>query len=280
LAEARQVPTASADLFDVVLRPVRRQLSSRTVVFVTDAPYNRTAFAGLWDRDSRRYLVEDFRLVSAPAGTTFQQRRRDDRATSGDNRVAILAPALDGNTPAPFGSLARELSTLYDGPRLRAGQAATASELLKQIAEREVVHVAARAITGGAAANAQLLVADDPGHKYSGVVSTAQLASSPQVRARLVTLDVASGTDARASDVDGPQYVARALLSAGVLTVVGPVAPIASAGLESAWIEFHRQYATGVAAAESLRRAQIAALHASNRRSGPWATLTLFGSTE
>jgi hypothetical protein len=58
------------------------------------------------------------------------------------------------------------------------------------------------------------------------------------------------------------------------------VASIGSAGLETAWIEFHRHYATGVAAAESLRRAQIAALRASDGRSGPWATLTLFGSTE
>lgn len=78
----------------------------------------------------------------------------------------------------------------------------------------------------------------------------------------------------------GTGHLARALIAAGVSTVVGPIASPSSPGLERAWIEFHRQYATGVAAAESLRRAQIAALLASDRRSGAWATLTLFGSTE
>lgn len=270
------IPAASADLFDTLLKPLRRQLPSGTLVLVADAPYDRIAFAGLWDRTSREFLVEQYRLVSVPAAAVYHQRQLP--AAHAENRVAILDPAARPNQPPSTALLTRELSTLYDTPQLRAGHAATASELLKQMAEREVVHVAART-AGDATTSTQLIVADDPGRKYSGAVSAAQLASS-HVRARLVTLDLTAADGVRTAESEGAQRVARALLSAGVTTVIGPVASVPAAGLERAWIEFHRQYATGVAAAESLRRAQIAALQASDRRSGPWATLTLFGSTD
>jgi hypothetical protein len=99
------------------------------------------------------------------------------------------------------------------------------------------------------------------------------------VRARLVTLDTRAD-EAGLARTGGTQEVARALLVAGVTTVVGSVGTPVSANLDSTWLEFHRRYAAGAPAAESLQRAQLTALGAANRRPGPWAALTVFGANQ
>lgn len=274
-------PRVSGEIFDVLFRPVRRHLDRiQTIAVVADAPYSALALAGLWDRARGRYLVEDYRLVMAPSATTFA-RRGDAGAPAAppSTRMAVVSALAE-----PHGDrderAARELATLYDAASVRRESDATPSELLLRMSDRDVVHVAARVGGNGEAGAATLVVADEPGRKYSGSLPTARLATASDVRARLVTLDVEAVDTAFATGFDGAQEVARALLAAGVITVVGRVGALPSAGLDRTWIEFHRHYAAGVAAAESLRRAQIAALSAANRRSGPWATLTVFGSTE
>jgi CHAT domain-containing protein len=129
-------------------------------------------------------------------------------------------------------------------------------------------------------ARTRLVVADEPGRKYSGSLSTTDLATAKQVRARLVTLDTSSAEGNEPASADSVQELTRALLAAGVSTVVGSVGAPSSGELDGTWLEFHRQYAAGITPAESLRRAQLAALNASNRRPGPWATLTVFGANQ
>jgi len=71
----------------------------------------------------------------------------------------------------------------------------------------------------------------------------------------------------------------RALLAAGVPNIIGPVVEVRASGIDHTWLNFHRHYAGGLPVAESLRQAQLVALNESNHRPGPWAMLTVFGST-
>jgi tetratricopeptide (TPR) repeat protein len=276
-------PTVSGELFDTLFRPVWRHLSRvQTIVVVADAPYNKVAFAGLWDGTRQKYLVEDFQLVSAPSATTFATGTRHafpgPRAAQ---RLAVLTAASD-EADSRFGrDLGRDLAMFYEASQLRAGGSVTPSELLRQIGQRDVVHISA-AVMGSreTGARTRLVVADEPGRKYSGSLSTTDLATAKQVRARLVTLDTSSAEGNEPASADSVQELTRALLAAGVSTVVGSVGAPSSGELDGTWIEFHRQYAAGITPAESLRRAQLAALNASNRRPGPWATLTVFGANQ
>jgi hypothetical protein len=121
-------------------------------------------------------------------------------------------------------------------------------------------------------------MADDPGDKYSGAVFARSLSDSAP-SARLVAIERGPGGSITPR-AEGAFGFAHALLASGIPNVVSPVADIEPSSVERTWLDFHRLYAEGTAAVESLRRAQLAALTASARRPGPWATLTVFGSTQ
>jgi hypothetical protein len=98
-------------------------------------------------------------------------------------------------------------------------------------------------------------------------------------RARLVAFEQGGSPDV-SSHAEGAHGFARGLIAAGVDAVVGPVADVDASALEPTWLEFHRHFAAGTGAPESLRRAQLAALGDAGHQPGPWATLTVFGATQ
>jgi tetratricopeptide (TPR) repeat protein len=280
LAQSSDSPGVGAQLFDIILRPRWRQVSdARTVAVVASGPYSHIAFAGLWDRGRSRYLIEDFRLVASPAVTTFVAglERAPDPPR---RRVAVLEDAQPSSASTQNATVARELQRAYNAAEV-ASVAATPSRLLTEMADRDVIHISAAAVgSGRQRSQSRLLVSDEPGRKYSGSISAAELATAPAVRAHLVTLQTDAADRSRLDTSDGEQQLIRALLAAGVSTVIGRVGDVPHATLDATWVEFHRQYAAGLSAADSLQRAQIAALNASSRRAGAWATLTVFGSNQ
>lgn len=271
-------PRASAELFDSLFRPVSRLLvGASKLVVVADAPYNQIAYAGLWDRRTGRYVIEDRGVVLAPSATAFTWAMQRSRHGSGPPQLRWAAMMGGAHDQPLHATLADSLGSLY-GSRLTRNQGATASHLIEEVAGRDVVHVTARVV-----GNAQfpglsyLQMADDSGQKYSGPVFARNVADA-RPRAQLVALQSQVAADvATRGDAFG---FARALLAAGIPNVVSSTVDIEDQSVERTWLEFHRQYAQGTAAVESLRRAQLAALSASDRRPGPWATLTVFGSTQ
>lgn len=283
VSQGSERPRMSGELFELLLRPVAAQLQQvRTLNVVADAPYHQVAFAGLWDSRRDRYLVEDFRLVSAPRMMLRGAEPMVPPSTPpASRRIGIIQASNTVGDPATRGeTMARDLRTVYGAETaVRRGEAATTNEFLRQIAERDVVHLAVPIVgTGDDLAQWRVLVSDYPGRKYSGALPYAEIAAAANARARVVALEPAF--ERRDYQADGSEALARALLAAGVPAVVAPIAMVPGASLDQTWLEFHRQYAAGSTAAESLRRAQLAALERSQRRPGPWATLTVFSATE
>jgi CHAT domain-containing protein len=268
IARGALQPLKSGELHDVMLKPFEQALAGvRTLAVVADAPYDSIAFAGLWDARRARYLIEDYRLVSAPSAA-FETTRN-----------ARLPRRRFGIVSASQRAAGEDLSRLYGGADVQRGEAATPSQTLEQLSESDVVHIAAPVIADAADPNKwRLILADEPGRRYSGTLSGRELMAA-NVHTRLVTFDP-YGSGRGPAPGEATQRFARALLAAGVSEVVGPVAVIPSAGLDHTWLEFHRRVAAGNSAADSLREAQLAALADSNRRSGPWATLTVFSSKQ
>ncbi|HUE88502.1 MAG TPA: CHAT domain-containing protein [Vicinamibacterales bacterium] len=268
-------PRASAELFDLLFRPASRLLVGvGQIVVVADAPYNQIAYAGLWDRRSNRYVVEDHAVVLAPNASAFTravERSRFGQGRPTSRRASIVGAPHGQSAPLGSASLAQSLGAVYGESRLTRNEAATATTLVEEVASGDVVHVVAQVVVNEQFPGlSHLQMADDPGQKYSGSVFARNVADS-RPRAQLVALESRAG---------GTFGFARALLAAGIPNVVSSIADIEPGSVERTWLDFHRRYAAGTAAAESLRRAQLAALSASDRRPGPWATLTVFGSTQ
>jgi tetratricopeptide (TPR) repeat protein len=275
-------------LYDTLLGPVAYAFSGiRNIAIIPDAPYHRVAFAGLWDRGSDRYLIENHTVVAAPSATAFAWAvARGDAMRAEGGRAAVFLEAPNSELPAVMAGENRgerdrgPLASFYPGAERRLGLAATPARLLRDVTERNIVHVAAPTIGNDAFPFlSRLLLADAPAQRYSGNMFAGRVASHEMARARLVALETDFGPDSTHHG-DGVLAFVRALLAAGVPNVVGSAAHTKAGNLAAAWRDFHRYYASGLPAAESLRLAQLTAVGESNRRLGPWAMLTVFGSTQ
>jgi CHAT domain-containing protein len=282
MRHSRARPAASAQLFDAIFQPVGQFLDSTSrIVVVADAPYDRIAYAGLWDNRGERFVVEDHGVVLAPNATAFvmSARRSARDRRSGEIQASVVTAAATSNQGNHAAVLAESLASVYGRGRLTRNAAATAADLVEDVTTGDVVHISAEVVPNDDfPALSHIELADAPDRRYSGAVFGRSVADS-RAHAQLVTLE--DGPPGRITPrTDGAFGFARALLAAGVLTVVSPVADIEPGSVERIWLDFHRHYAEGAAAVDSLRRAQLAALGASDRRPGPWATLTVFGSTQ
>jgi CHAT domain-containing protein/tetratricopeptide (TPR) repeat protein len=282
MRHSRVRPAASAQLFDAIFQPVAQFLdSANRIVVVADAPYDRIAYAGLWDDRGDRFVVEDHGVVLAPNATAFvmsaRRSARDRRA--GDIQASIVTAAATPGSGHRQAALAESLAGLYGAGRTNRTDAATAADLVGEVTTGDVVHISAQVVPNDDfPALSHIELADAPDRRYSGAVFGRSVANA-RAHAQLVALE--GGPPGRITPrTEGAFGFARALVAAGVLTVVSPVADIEPGSVDRIWLDFHRHYAEGTAAVESLRRAQLAALGTSDRRPGPWATLTVFGSTQ
>jgi hypothetical protein len=282
ISRSAETASAAAALYDALLRPAESALAGmRELIIVADAPFDRVAYAALWDARQRRFLVEHHAIALVPSASAYVAAL-ERRAT------APLAPArraaiLDTPDPErPFGSgarLADALTAVYDRADVRQIEAPTTAHLIDAVAGGEIVHVSAKAYPNSRHPSlSRLVLADAPGERYSGDLIAQRLTSIRRVEARLMALDTAAPRPDVVAAVSGLD-LARTILAVGVPTVVTQIMLGESQPLRSTWVEFHRHVAGGVAPAESLRRAQLQALGQLNRRPGPWATLTVFGST-
>jgi CHAT domain-containing protein len=274
-------PNTSGELFDLIFKPVESSLATTPhLVIVADAPYNRIAFAGLWDRSAGQHFVERHGLVAAPSATGYAWAvNRSQARAIGGPRAAVIVEADAGSestTPSPDRD---SLRAVYQSATVRRGHDATPAGWFADAAAHDVVHVAARVMSNTDFPSwSRLVLSDAPSRKYSGAVFARDVADSAVLQARLVALE--GRTPLSRADGDGALGFVGALLVAGVPNVVGAIAGVDAARVERTWLDFHRQYATGLTAAESLRQAQLSALRESNGRPGPWAMLTVFGSTQ
>jgi CHAT domain-containing protein len=288
VAAGAPIPHVSGDLFDRLLQPVTPSLTGvRNLVVLPDAPYQRVAFAALWDRTRNRYLVEDRTVVEAPSATAYVWALARGAQVPVDRlrqAVVIDSATVESEHEADvrhrFND--REVATLYPDAEVRRGEAATAKRLMNHRRVRDVIHVAAPLHPNDEYPFlSRLLLADIPGQKHSGAVFARHVLDTELSDARLVTLEPRHERNANAISHDHAALgFSRALLAAGVPNVVGPIAAVGAQKLKQSWLEFHRHYSAGLSAADSLRQAQLTALSESNHRPGPWAMLTVFGSTQ
>jgi CHAT domain-containing protein len=270
-------PAMGAELFDALLKSGRQTLAgASTLVLIADAPYLRMAAAALYDRERGRFLIEDFTVLAASSATDYVRGLAAAAAmrATGSRRAAVLPAPLAGHTP----SIAA-VTTAYPSAEVHSPEQVTAHRIVEDLHDRDVLHIAAPMVGSREFPTlSHLVLADETRGPHGGTVSAAHLASLPDLRTQLVVLEDAGPE--RSAREPRPHMLARALLAAGVRHVVMPVASLGDPDAAATWREFHRQVAAGSSAVDSLRRAQLAALSASDRRAGPWAALTIFGAAQ
>jgi CHAT domain-containing protein len=154
---------------------------------------------------------------------------------------------------------------IYDGNAEElTDRDATPSRFLRDAAQKQIIHIAAHAVTAGdTPKQSYLLMARD--RSGTGLLDAQTLLNSLHLETtRLVVLGACRSGG---SVTVGPQGVAplvRPFLAAGVPGVIGTLWDINDATARQVLVSFHRHYRDGSDAAAALRAAQIELLQDTN----------------
>jgi len=271
-APQQVVRRTAARLHDELVRPLIPFIASqRALIFIPDGVLHSVPFAGLWNSETHRYLVEDHVLDVAPSGTVFVQASKAARSSPLVAMSALVVgnPHFDRHVwsgPDLPGAEAEatEIANLYEGSELLAGDSATKAAFLSAISGSTVVHYAGHAMASDdAPTTTRLLLAADPRTGDSGALYAHELARSLP-RTRVVVLAACRTASGSVSRVEGAMNLGRPFLAAGVPSVVASLWDVDDSVSRRFFVSFHRALLLGRDPAVALRTAQIAFLTSSD----------------
>jgi CHAT domain-containing protein len=269
-APQQLVRRTAARLHDELVRPLIPFIASqRALVFIPDRVLQSVAFASLWNRQTGRYLVEDYMLGVAPSGTVFVRASTSVGARLGATpRVLVVGnPQLDRDLWASMPNLpgadaeAIEIAGLYARSELLTGREATRAAFLDGVRKSQIVHYAGHAASSAdGPSSARLLLAQDPRTGDSGALYLHDLGGQRFPRTRVVVLAACRTAAGAVSSVEGALSLGRPFLAAGVPDVVGSLWDIDDSVSWHFFIAFHRALLTEGDPSLALRKAQLAFL--------------------
>jgi CHAT domain-containing protein len=200
--------------------------------------------------------------------------------------LAVGDPAFDRRflpwlQPLPGARAEAEaVAALYtEGSELLLGPDATLDRLREGSPGRQVLHIAAHAVTSpGGLGDGLVLAGDGAAGGSSGLSSVRDLAPAIPPGLELVVLSGCSTLGTTPTRSSGLAGLARPFVSQGVPAVVGTLWPVDDHLLNDLMTKFHAGILAGVAASDALRQAQLDLLSASaDAPCCDWAAVQLFG---
>jgi CHAT domain-containing protein len=253
----REYVRPAQTLYDWIVRPLATRLAELEVdalVFVPDGLLRTVPFAALLDRESGKFLIEQYPVAIVPGLSLVEPRplRREGALSlsAGLTRAVQGFPALVG--------VDRELAALrehFEATELldeRFVEAAFAAQLSGH--SFDVVHVASHGVFAGRAAESYIVTFDGrlALERLSGLVSGTRL------RERPVELLVLSACDTAVGDERAALGLAGVAVRAGARSALATLWPVNDRASARLIAEFYRQLAgPGVSRARALQRAQL-----------------------
>jgi CHAT domain-containing protein len=225
------------------------------VVLIPDGEVFRVAFAGLWNRRTRRYLIEERELQLAPSLSILKASPLEHWQLP--ERVVLIdaGGAQEEGTELPDASREiAELSALYPNPTRIGGALCTRANVLQAIRTCGLAHFAGHGLQGSALADPALVL--HPGGRDGGLLYPAEIGALKLVRTKLVVLGACGTADGRIGS-EGPMSIARSFLSAGAERVVGTLWPVEDKPTRELLTAFHRTLRAGSEPAAALRAVQL-----------------------
>ena len=280
-------------LHDLLIRPVARHIPPESLlVIIPHGALGGVPFPALLDRASGRYLVEDHPLVAAPSASLHVAALRRAHELGGHpvrSLLAIADPAFDRNWHPSLSRLpgARQevagIAPLYSPEALvLEGELATPDALAAAVQGREVLHLAAHAITNSEQPDRSALVLAPPDREPSaGDLVAANIERLPLADTRLVVLASCGGASGTVAPGEGTLSLTRSFLAAGTPAVVAELWRIDDRLAADLFVQLHERLRMGEDAVTALRGAQLAILQESDedhRSPLIWGGLQIFGA--
>ncbi len=293
----------ASELYQWLIAPISKHLEPDSeLCIVPDGLLQNLPFASLVSPETKRYLVEDYSLVTNPSASVFARTLElscDKQLTGTGSFLGFANPRFNQQIfpklnplPSSDEEIAR-IQSHYSAARILSRGQATESALVNQIGKYEIVHLATHSLSDKQSSLLSTIVLADerdrhkgeryPGRAlFDGALRAHEIYGLKPEMTRLVVLSSCSsglGDQTRNEAMGG---LAQAFLAAGVPTVVASLWEIddeSTAGLMEKLHATHRM--KRLAFGQSLRQAQISYLQSAPvRRRHPyfWATFIVTGN--
>jgi CHAT domain-containing protein len=269
--------SASADLFDALVRPVLDRLpSGATLIIVPDGPLALVPFGALRDRRSGRYLIEDHPVAVAPSATLAASFLADPARPTAPRHVLVSADPAAGQGVARLRDAREEASAVaacYPSAELLVGPNVRKADVLERLPGVDLWHFGGHAVVNREVPSLSRLLL---GKTLQDSLFAQDVAGRHLDNLRVVVLATCEGAAGRVLRGEGVLNLARPFLAAGVKTVVAALWPVPDTSARPVFIMLHRALAEGLAPSAALQRAQVESIHTTNVAA--WASLVSIGS--
>ncbi len=269
-AEETDLQRTSAPLFDALIRPLGLSPNEEgSLIVVPDRWLSQLPFAGLFDRASGQYLIEQRSVTLVPSATLLLKGRRQP---AGEPRsilaVGVSRPgSFEGKTLRGLPQAepeALQVSSFYERPTPLVKDDATRENFLRSSVSNDVLHFAGHAVVDlESPRRSVLMFAGGPGETLEPL-TLGELFDAGLGSARLVVLSACRAQDSLADDREGVLGIAGAFFAAGVPEVLASPWDVNDRSSLPVMVAFHREYRKSGSAGAAFRRAVLGLL-----RSGP-----------
>ncbi|MEB3831783.1 CHAT domain-containing protein [Phormidium sp. CCY1219] len=274
-------------LHSLLIEPIAHLLPAdpqQRIILIPHQSLFLVPFSALQD-SSGRFLIEKHTLIAAPSiqvlALTHQQRER----VSGDNILVVgnptmpTMPTVVGQPPEPLSPLphaereAMEIARLFHTTALTGNQA-TKARVLAELPEARIVHLATHGVLDDFGTDVPGAIALAPSESDRGWLMAGEIVDLP-FNAELVVLS-ACNTGRGKITGDGAIGLSRALMSAGVPSIIVSLWSVPDAPTATLMSEFYRHLQHHPDKAQALRQAMLTTMktHPNPRN---WAGFLLMG---
>jgi CHAT domain-containing protein/Flp pilus assembly protein TadD len=277
-------------LYQLLIEPIADLLPTNPndpVIFIPHQSLFLAPFASLQNAQGQ-YLVEKHTIIIAPAIQILQlthQSRQKNRQTSAQNILVVGNPTMPqiGNPPRQLPSLpgseqeAQIIAKLLNTQAI-IGPQATKISIVKQMLNARIIHLATHGFFKEVKSRDMPgAIALAPSGNDDGFLTSSEILDL-KLNAELVVLS-ACNTGRGTLTSDGVIGLSRALITAGVPTILTSLWPVPDAPTAELMAEFYRQLQQNPNKAQALRQAMLITMkkHPEPR---DWAGFTLIGEAE
>jgi CHAT domain-containing protein len=293
----------ASELYQILIAPIRKQLDPNSeLCLVPDGLLQNLPFASLVSPETKRYLIEDFSLVTNPSASVFARTLEissDKQSKWSGSFLGLGNPRFNQQRfPKlhPLPSADDELERIqdyYPEHRILTRGQATESALVNQIGKYEIVHLATHTLSDKQSSLFSTIVlaeeGDRPGEEqhpervaFDGALRAHEIYRLKPKQTRLVVLSSCSSGLADQTLNGAMGGLAQAFLVAGVPTVIASLWEVDDESTSGLMEKLHATHRVkNLAFGQSLRQAQISYLQtAPARRRHPyyWATFIVTGN--
>lgn len=259
------------------IKPLIKQNADQTLIIIPDKALYAVPFNALIDPETKRYLIEDFPLGSAPSATVYVRCLERDKQLSKNINEKVLAIGNPSFSQEHFKGMrylsnaekeAEAVSEIYSNTatKLLLTKDATKETFLKELSNYNVIHYAGHALVDPASPLfSKLLLAfpDNAPSSYDEAVYAHEIYGQQFNQTKLVILAACRTAGGQRTKGEGMISLARPFLAKGVPAVVASLWDADDKASLELFKTFHQERLAGKNSLVAMQKAQIKLLKSS-----------------